>query len=123
MRPFGLAAIIGLMLSSPVQAATNPQAMAYHRQLLKLSELQRFAVLRRAVLDSKKICKHVEAARPQGWYQNTMMWTAACTSKTNYALFIGPDGTVQVRDCKDAKVLGLPICVNPREILPRKKMH
>ena len=29
------------------------------------------------------------------------MWTARCADGRDWAIFVGPDGSAQVRDCKD----------------------
>jgi hypothetical protein len=43
------------------------------------------------------------------------MWTAHCIYDTgpprDWAIFAGPDGSAQVRDCKDIPGSGLPACV------------
>ena len=41
------------------------------------------------------------------------MWMARCTdgkNKRDWAVFAGPDGSAQVRDCKDIPGSGLPEC-------------
>ena len=44
------------------------------------------------------------------------MWTARCNGATpkegpyDYAVFVGPDGDVQVRPCADLAGLKLPTC-------------
>ena len=44
-------------------------------------------------------------------YQNLSMWTAGCDDKKEWAIFAGPDGSAQVRPCRDLAELGLPACV------------
>ena len=39
------------------------------------------------------------------------MWTAACADKREWAIFVGPDGSAQVRPCRDVAQLKLPACV------------
>jgi hypothetical protein len=39
------------------------------------------------------------------------MWTATCDDKRQWAIFAGPDGSAQVRPCRDLAELGLPQCV------------
>jgi hypothetical protein len=42
------------------------------------------------------------------------MWMAHCTDgklQRDWAIFAGPDGSAQVRDCKDIPGTGLPDCV------------
>lgn len=90
-------------------APSNP----FSDRLQRLDELRRHAVLRRAILDSDEQCKRVERAAINGPYKNLMMWTARCVPGGDYALFIGPDASVQVRPCGDLKGLGLPLCRLP----------
>ena len=92
-------------------------ANPFSDRLQRLSELQRFSVLRRAVLDSGQPCKRVERAVIGGSYKNLTMWSVRCTPGGDYGLFIGPDASVQARPCDEAKSLGLPLCRLP----PAKK--
>jgi hypothetical protein len=39
------------------------------------------------------------------------MWMARCADKRDWAIFVGPDGSAQVRPCRDLAQLGLPACV------------
>lgn len=103
---FAIAAAI-----APAAAATK--ANPYSDQLAKLSELQRRAVLRRAILDSGEQCKRVDKAGRTGTHGNLIMWSARCSSGGDYAVYIGPDGSVQVRPCADAAKLKLPACRIP----------
>ena len=91
--------------------ARAPLAMAnpYHDNLAKLGELQRGAALRRAVRAAGESCDRVEAAAFQQDHQNLKMWNARCQTKT-YAVFLAPNGDVQVRDCASAATLRLPAC-------------
>ena len=53
------------------------------------------------------------------------MWMASCASDRDWAIFVGPDGSAQVRDCKDVGAgSGLPalrINERPKGSLPTKK--
>ena len=103
-------ALIAVALATPALAQpANP----VDDRLKQLSELQRHSVLRRAILDSAQPCKRVEQAAAQGRYKNLMMWTARCVPGGDYALFIGPDASVQVRSCPTLRQLGLPACALP----------
>ncbi len=55
----------------------------------------------------------VDAARLQGRFKNLVMWTARCKVGGDYGVFIGPDGTVQVRQCRQMAELKLPVCRPP----------
>ena len=46
------------------------------------------------------------------------MWTASCKSGRQFAVFVGPDGTAQVRDCKTMADLKLPACVIRKQAAP-----
>lgn len=94
-------------------AAATPQANPYSDRLAKLSELQRHSVLRRAILDAGEQCKRVDKAARTGAYRNLSMWSARCNPGGDYAVYIGLDGSVQVRPCADAAKLKLPACRIP----------
>ncbi|SNS79091.1 hypothetical protein SAMN06295912_11646 [Sphingomonas laterariae] len=108
-----LAALIAATMASPVLAQPKPQANPYSDRLAALTDLQRNAALRRAVLDSGQYCKRVEWSAKQQTYKNLVMWTARCNPGGDKAVFIGPDGSVQVRPCKDLAQLKLPQCRMP----------
>ena len=38
------------------------------------------------------------------------MWSAHCTDTGQWAIFIAPNGDVQVRPCADAAAIGVPAC-------------
>lgn len=76
-----------------------------------LNDMNRAIALKRAIYDSGSICKRVEQSGYVQEYRNLSMWTARCDNKRDWAIFIGPDGTAQVRLCRDLAELGLPACV------------
>jgi hypothetical protein len=78
--------------------------------LHKLSEPTLKIALRRAIYDSGKKCNTVTKAGYVQEYGNLSMWTASCASDRSFAVFVGPDGSVQVRDCKETEQLKLPAC-------------
>ena len=82
----------------------------YIEQLKALSDLNRGLALRRAIQDSGERCKRVEISGYQQDYRNLSMWTARCSDSGDWALFIAPNGDVQVRSCDDAATLDLPAC-------------
>jgi hypothetical protein len=86
--------------------AANPPS----DQLKALSEPTRFLGLYRALRDNGQRCKRVDRGQYQQQYKSMAMWTAHCTDTGDFALYIAPNGDVQVSACKDAKELGLPIC-------------
>lgn len=79
-------------------------------QLKALSEPTRFLGLYRALRDNGQRCKRVNSGAYQQQYKTMAMWTAHCTDTGDYALYIAPNGDVQVSACKDAVELGLPEC-------------
>jgi hypothetical protein len=107
-----LAIILATATATPALAeikAANP----YSERLEKLTDVQRRAAMRRAVLDSGQYCKRVDWTAKQGQYKNLVMWVARCTPGGDKAVYIGPDGSVQVRACKEAAQLKLPACKLP----------
>ena len=71
--------------------------------------------LKHAIYDAGYSCKRIDNAGFVGEYKNLDMWTAHCVydngSTRDWAIFAGPDGSAQVRDCKDMAGTGLPECV------------
>lgn len=84
-------------------------------QLHKLDAFNLAIALKHAVYDAGFSCKRVTDGGFVGTYENLDMWTATCTSDRgdtrSWAVFTGPDGSAQVRDCKDVEASGLPACV------------
>jgi hypothetical protein len=78
--------------------------------LHKLSEPTLKVALRRAIYDSGKKCNTITKAGYVQEYGNLSMWTASCAGDRSFAIFVGPDGSVQVRDCKETEQLKLPAC-------------
>ncbi|MEO7564352.1 MAG: hypothetical protein ABIR63_05230 [Sphingomicrobium sp.] len=66
--------------------------------------------LKRAIFDLGYKCQRVERAGFVSKYQNLDMWTAHCNDGRDWAIFAGPDGSAQVRDCKDFVGSDVPAC-------------
>lgn len=70
--------------------------------------------LKRAIYDAGYTCKRVTDAGFVGEWKNLDMWMAHCVydngTSRDWAVFAGPDGGAQVRDCKDVPGSGLPEC-------------
>ncbi|HYI42729.1 MAG TPA: hypothetical protein VD768_03810 [Sphingomicrobium sp.] len=66
--------------------------------------------LKRAILAAGYKCRRAESAGFVGQYKNLDMWMVTCSEGRNWAVFAGPDGTAQVRDCVDVARFGLPEC-------------
>ncbi|NUT00680.1 MAG: hypothetical protein HOP96_06870 [Sphingomonas sp.] len=125
MRAQLLTALSIAMLAS---ACDNPQPSQPQRSisvrseqqnaLHKLSEPSLKIALRRAIYDSGKACKTVTEAGYVQEYGNLSMWTASCASGKSFAVFVGPDSSVQVRDCKESEQLKLPACTITKRAKP-----
>ena len=114
-----------LLLGSLALAACNSQAPgnmthikvrgSEQEQLHQLDAYNLAIGLKRAIYDAGYACKRVTDAGFVGEYKNLDMWTAHCVydngSSRDWAVFAGPDGSAQVRDCKDVAATGLPACV------------
>ena len=91
---------------------------AEQNALHKLSSMNLKIGLRRAIYDSGNACATVTDAGYVQEYGNLSMWTASCKSGRQFAVFVGPDGTAQVRDCKTMADLKLPACVIRKQAAP-----
>jgi len=86
--------------------------------LHKLSGPYRDIALRRAIYDGGRSCKTVTKSGYVQEYGNLSMWTASCADNRSWAIFVGPDGSAQVRDCKELAQLKLPACTIREESKP-----
>jgi hypothetical protein len=100
-----LAMFVTAALAMPA-AAANP----YTDALARLSPAQRAAALRRAVIDNGHRCGRVEDVGTVPAFKNLLGWHARCTPGGDFLAFVGPDGSVQVRTCEDARKLNIPGC-------------
>jgi len=84
-------------------------------QLHQLDAFNLAIGLKRAIYDAGYSCKRITDAGFVGTWKNLDEWTAHCVydngSSRDWAIFAGPDGSAQVRDCKDVPGSGLPPCV------------
>ena len=80
------------------------------QQLFEANDLNRAITLKRAIYDSGYRCQRITRSGFVGKYKNLDMWMAACADGRDWAVFAGPDGSAQVRDCKDDERFGLPKC-------------
>jgi len=85
------------------------------QQLHQLDALNLAIGLKRAIYDAGYSCKSITDAGFVGTWENLDEWTAHCVydngASRDWAIFAGPDGSAQVRDCKDVPGSGLPPCV------------
>ena len=84
-------------------------------QLHRASGYNRAIGLKRAIYDSGYACKRVTKTGFVGDYKNLDIWKTSCADGRDWAVFIGPDGSAQVRDCKDVAAVGLPECTIVKE--------
>lgn len=88
----------------------------------QLNDLDRAITLKRALFATGAECRLVTKSGYVGEYENTSYWTATCQDKfqrdRHWALFIGPDESVQVRLCDDVVKAGLPACVIKNQAKP-----
>ena len=116
MKLWTTLAATGLLLAAcedgtPEQNVTQVVAAnPYSDQLKGLSEPTRFLGLYRALRDNGQRCKRVDRGAYQQQYKTMAMWTAHCTDSGDWAIYIAPNGDVQVSQCRHAAELGLPLC-------------
>ncbi len=96
--------------SAPRKVTSIKAESAYADKLRSLSPQSRDLALRRAIQDSGESCKRITSSQETGTYKNMTTWTAHCEGGRDWAIFIGPNGDVQVRSCQDVEELGLPGC-------------
>jgi hypothetical protein len=99
------------------QSSNQPTIKVQSEEQKQLHQLDAFNLaigLKHAIYDAGYTCKRVTDAGFVGTYKNLDMWSAHCVydrgSPRDWAVFAGPDGSAQVRDCKDVPASGLPPC-------------
>ena len=116
MRILTACGAIGLLLGgcedgAPERDVAKVVAANPHSDQLKtLSEPTRLLGLYRALRDNGQRCKRVDRGGYQQQYKTMAMWTAHCTDSGDWAIYIAPNGDVQVSPCRHAAELGLPQC-------------
>jgi predicted small lipoprotein YifL len=83
------------------------------KQIAAANELDRTIGLKRAIYDSGNVCHRMIGSRFLVNYKNLAAWQADCDDGVSWAIFIAPEGSVQVRRCADEKELKLPECAAP----------
>lgn len=118
-RAIVLAALSMLPLAgcdrSPPPAQTPIKVTSEDQQRLhQLDALNLAIALKRAIYDAGQTCRRVTDAGFVGTYENLDMWTAHCVydngAERDFAIFAGPDGSAQVRDCGDIDASAMPAC-------------
>ena len=84
-------------------------------QLHQLDEMARNIGLKRAILTSGQRCDLVSESSYVTEHNNLSMWSANCAprgrgEKRQWAIFVGPDGSAQVRPCDQMAQFKLPAC-------------
>jgi len=101
---------LAIALGAAPALAAAPTDNVFSQRLEKLDPARQAAALRRAIVDSDQRCGRISNAAKTQPYKNLVGWTAHCDPGGDYVLFIGPDGSVQIRTCNDARMLNLPGC-------------
>ena len=111
--PLGLS--LGLLALAACNDSSTQQAnqtsirvtSAEQQQLHQLSAINLAIGLKRAIYDAGYTCKRITDAGFVGIWKNNDMWMAHCVydkgASRDWAIFAGPDGSAQVRDCADIK--------------------
>src|SRR5688572_9733078 len=114
-RPFFAFAAAGLAACDQSQPTQPKQPIVVRSeaqdQLHQLDEMNRAIALKRAIYASGYACKRIDRSGYVQEHENLSMWAAACDDKREWAIFVGPDGSAQVRPFRDLAELGLPACV------------
>ena len=121
MRLFAAALMTSLALAACGKPAPQEPRQgirvrsAAQDQMFKATDLNRAIALKRAINETGSVCKRLTTSGFVGPYKNMDMWTARCeddrTAPRDWAIFIAPNDSVQVRLCKDTEAVGLPRCV------------
>ena len=114
-----LLALLALAACQQPQAPANQRHIkvrgAEQDQLHKLDAFNLAIALKRAIYDAGYTGKRVTDGGFVGEWQNLDMWMAHCVydkgTPRDWAIFAAPDGSAQVRDCRDVPASGLPACV------------
>jgi len=114
-----LASLVLARCNKSQQATTNQQTIRVvseeQQQLRQLDAVNLAIGLKRAIYDAGYTCKRITDAGYVGTWENLDEWMARCEYENgttrDWAIFAGPDGSAQVRDCKDVVSTGLPACV------------
>jgi len=111
-----LAALTTAACNQPQQNARPIKVRSAEQEQLKQLDAFNLAIgLKHAIYHAGFTCKRVTDAGFVGEYKNLDMWMAHCVydngTPRDWAIFAGPDGSAQVRDCKDVPGTGLPDCV------------
>ena len=110
----GLVTACGPERSAPAEAPAIKVRGTEQDRLHQLGAFDLAIALKRAVYDAGYTCKQLTDAGFVDTYKNMDIWMAKCSEGRDWAVFTGPDGSAQVRDCKDVAETGLPACAIKR---------
>lgn len=111
-----LSVISALLLTAcgSEQPATKQREIAVRSEeqnkLHQLTDMNRDIALKRAILASGLRCRRVVRSGYVTEYNKLSMWSAECDDKRSWGIFVGPDGSAQVRPCSDNARFKLPEC-------------
>ena len=121
MRPVVILAALAPLAACNTnqQQAQQPTIKVQSDEQKQLHQLDAFNLaigLKHAIYDAGYTCKRITDAGYVGTWKNNDMWMAHCVYEkgppVDWAIFAGPDGSAQVRNCKDITPdSGLPACV------------
>ena len=117
LLPFAMLLVLSGCDNSPATQPSQPIVVRSEGQdkLHQLDDMNRAIALKRAIYGAGSDCRQVTQSGYVGEYENTSYWTATCQDrhgrKRDWALFVGPDESVQVRLCEDVVKAGLQPCV------------
>ena len=118
----GLAAALATAACGNGQQAQDQQAKpirihtAAQEAVHTSSGLNRAIGFKNAIYDSGYKCRRITRTGYVGQYKNLEEWMASCADGRDWAVFVGPDGSAQVRDCKDVVEAGLPSCAMKSDV-------
>jgi hypothetical protein len=100
--------------SQPQQNHTPIKVVSAEQQQLHQLDAFNLAIgLKRAIYAAGYTCKRITDAGFVGTWKNSDMWMAHCEydkgAARDWAIFAGPDGSAQVRDCADIKATNVQL--------------
>ena len=108
-------ALVGACNEQPAQDKRKIRVVSQEQQQLHKLDAYNLGIgLKRAIYDAGYTCLRVTDGGFAGAWENLDEWVAHCEYEKgpdrDWAVFAGPDGSAQVRDCKDVAASGLPAC-------------
>ncbi|HEY8592079.1 MAG TPA: hypothetical protein VIL42_04345 [Sphingomicrobium sp.] len=101
--------------NEPAQKTKPIRVVSAEQQRLHQLDAYNLGIgLKRAIYDAGYNCRRVTDGGYVGTWKNLDQWVARCEYENgatrDWAVFAGPDGGAQVRECKDVVKSGLPPC-------------